>query len=325
MLNRSSSAREQELCLSDAVRELEPALKSALYASYELAGATKAALYLATSYTADDYEIVTSYAFNAADRAKVDSKDPLVHRLSLAHSPILMNAMSEDTMLADVLFRHDHQRLIAVPIFGRGRRMVGFLDLRDKAGRKPFVAADVAAAERIMREIVRILASRNLFGVGRIPLVEMTRKGRRNSGAFAAPDIPIAKADRSGATLSTQAIEVIRLAHDRMTQRNLSIDSRRRIVTEEEFDRIRLLLPAALAIPGVVAAALTSWNHDERQAIVAYGEPTPTAVTLIRQQIAKWGGRRVSDGATVFVSNPSRIGTHLSHEQLRTVATCPLA
>jgi len=99
------------------VRALEPELKSALYASYELVGATKAALYLLSSYTDDQYELVTSYAFNAADRAKIDTKDPLVHRLTLAHSPILMNAMSEDTMLADVLFRHDHQRLIAVPIF----------------------------------------------------------------------------------------------------------------------------------------------------------------------------------------------------------------
>src|SRR4051794_25246655 len=135
---------EQEFAVLNEVRPLEPELKRALYSAYELCAATKAALYLAASYVNERYELITSYAFNPADRRLVDGKDALVQRLNATHGPITVNAFGEDERVAEVLFRHNNERLLAVPIFGRGRRMVGFIDLRDKAGRKNFDAADVA-------------------------------------------------------------------------------------------------------------------------------------------------------------------------------------
>jgi hypothetical protein len=327
MLQHDVTVREQELSVSKVLRNIEPELKSALYAAYELAGATKAALYLAPSNTSRVYEIATSYAFNPANRKIVDDKDPLVQRLSLSHSPIVVNSMGEDELVAEVLFRHDHQRLIAVPIFGRGRRMIGFLDLREKMGRKNFVPADVVAADRIKEEIVRILGTNSLFGLGRMPLVEMTVKDPAKSAeVWDAPRLPIRKtqAEPAGqAGLSTQAIEVIRLAHDRMIHRDLSIDRRRRILTDEESDRVRVLVPAALAIPGVVAAALTSTGSDERQTIFSHGEPTPGVVKLIREQVAKWAGKAVREASAVSIVNVS--SGSLTTEQLRSVASCPLA
>ena len=323
------SAREREFYLLNEVRRLETELKSALYAAYELAGATKAALYLAPSYTGDQYEIVTSYAFNPANRQSVDARDPLVQRLSMSHSPVVVNAMAEDELVAEVLFRHDHQRLIAVPIFGRGRRMIGFLDLRDKTGRKNFIQSDVAAAEQIKDEIGRILGTNNLYGLGRMPLVEMTRQRIPSSpDDWDAPRLAILKAPEPAGTttLSTQAIEVIRLARDRMTHRDLSIDRRRRILTEEEFDRVRVLVPAGLAIPGVVAVVLTSSSRDERQVLFAHGEPASETVKLLREQIAKSVGRAADHAASVSVVNLSRgFGGALMPDQVRSVASCPLA
>ncbi len=329
MLQDDVSVREQEFAVLDEVRPLEPELKSALYAAYELAGATKAALYLAASHTSERYEIITSYAFNAGARKVIDAKDPLVHRLSTTHAPIVVNSMGEDELVAEVLFRHNNDRLIAVPIFGRGRRMVGFIDLRDKAGKKNFEPSDVAAAERVMHEIVRVLASKNLYGVGRVPLVDMPagRKGT-SSGAAEVTRVPAAKEKKektSPTLLSSEAIEVIRIAHDRMTQRDLAIDRRRRILTEEEFERVRILLPAALAIPGVAAAALTSLSGGEKQAIVAHGEPTLQTLKLIRQQIAKWTGQPLSEISIVPTVMPSRTCAPLTHEQLRTIASSQLA
>src|SRR3954452_2170325 len=121
---------EQEFAVLNEVRPLEPELKRALYSAYELAAATKAALYLASSYVNERYELVTSYAFTPADRRVIDGKDPLVQRLNVAHAAVVINALSEDEHLAEVLFRHNNERLLAVPIYGRGRRMVGFIDLR---------------------------------------------------------------------------------------------------------------------------------------------------------------------------------------------------
>src|SRR6185369_12416799 len=158
------------------------------------------------------YEVVTSYAFNPADRKVVDGKDALVQRLAATHSAIMVNGLGEDERIAEVLFRHNNERLVAVPIYGRGRRMVGFIDLRDKAGRKNFDINDVAAAEKIAREIIKVLATKNLYGLGRVPLVDMPKRSsaRLSSGTWALPRMPIARKPEgerpSAATLSTRAL-----------------------------------------------------------------------------------------------------------------------
>jgi len=330
MLHDDASVREAEFAVLNEVRPLEPELKRALYAAYELAAATKAALFLASSYANERYELVTSYAFNPADRRVVDAKDPLVQRLNATHAPIMINNFAEDERVAEVLFRSNNERLVAVPMFGRGRRMIGFIDLRDKAGKKNFDANDVAAAEKIAREIVKVLAAKNLYGVGRVPLVDMPKRSSRNSSAaWVMPRLPIARkpeGDRpAAATLSTRAIEVIRRAHERMTHRDIAIDRRRRILTAQEFERVRVLLPAALSIPGVAAAVLTNMAGDEMQAVAAHGALTPEAMKLIQMKIAQWARRPLRESMLTSAVLPSRGCAPITHEQLRTVASSQLA
>lgn len=328
MVHDDASVREQEFAVLDEVRPLEPELKRALYSAYELCAATKAALYLAASYVNERYELITSYAFNPADRRVIDGKDALVQRLNATHGPIKVNAFGEDERVAEVLFRHNNERLLAVPIFGRGRRMVGFIDLRDKAGRKNFDADDVAAAEKITREVVKVLATKNLYGVGRVPLVDMPKRAKSNSGVWSSPRLPIARRSEgerpSAAMLSTRALEVIKRAHERMTKRDLAIDRRRRILTAEEFERVRVLLPAALSIPGVAAAMLTSMSHDEMQAIAAHGELTPEAAKLIQVKLSQWAKRPMRETTQALVL-PSRNCKTVSHDMLRMVASSQLA
>jgi HD-GYP domain-containing protein (c-di-GMP phosphodiesterase class II) len=128
----------------------------------------------------------------------------------------------------------------------------------------------------------------------------------------------------SAATLSTRAIEVIRRAHERMTHRDLAIDRRRRILTAPEFERVRVLLPAALSIPGVAAAVLTNLTHDDMQAIVGHGELTPEAAKLIQMKIAQWSKRSPRDTSKSLVL-PSRNCHTITHDQLRMVASSQLA
>ena len=63
-----------------------------------------------------------------------------------------------------MLFRQGTDRLLATPLFSRGR-LVGFIDMRDKAGKKPFDTPDVEAAKKIADEVLALLGSKNLFGV----------------------------------------------------------------------------------------------------------------------------------------------------------------
>jgi hypothetical protein len=167
----------------DEAREMEPALKRALYASFEKINATKAALYLAAGQgSGESFELVTSYAYNSGTRSSVDAKDPVVGRLLTTRSPIVLNNLASDSVLAEVLFTQGNQQMMAVPIFGRGRRLVGFIDLRDKAGKKPFDANDTAAAEAIRDEIEKVLASKRLYGLGAVSLVDAPKRRRGHSG-----------------------------------------------------------------------------------------------------------------------------------------------
>jgi hypothetical protein len=141
------------------------------------------------------------------------------------------------------------------PILSRGR-LVGFIDMRDKAGKKPFDAPDVEAAKRIADEMLGVLASNKLFGVGPITIHE-------EPAAHAAPALPnlvrpSAPLPQNTQTVTPSAVQVIDAARQYMARRQLTVQtSGRRSVTEADLELLRLLLPSALAISGVVLAAIS--------------------------------------------------------------------
>jgi HD superfamily phosphohydrolase YqeK len=328
LIEGDENVLQPEPSILDQVRVLEPDLKRALYTAFEAAGATKAALYMATTFGADDgFELVTSYAFNPPDRRMLTMKDPLVQRLISSKAPVIMNAFIADRHLAEVLFRYNNERLVAVPVFGRAKRMIGFLDLRDKAGRKDFDSQDVEAAERISRDVVKILAARNLYALGRLPLVEMPRRSSRSSSAgWSAARVAIAKHSEvdfpTPTMVSKGAIDVIRRAHARMQHRDLT-DRHRRMLTAEEFERASVLLPAVLAVPDLIAAALTTMTDGEQQLIVSHGAPTAAAVTLLRNQIERWSGISLTEPPKNLVV--SGACASVTPERLRAVASSQIA
>jgi hypothetical protein len=117
------------------VKAIEGTLKQILYGCVEHVQATKAALYLSSSHDLNEkkYEIVTSYQYNVADRKTVTANDDLVDRLSVKRAPFFVNGLGADQRLAEMLFRQGNDRMLATPLFSRGR-LVGFIDMRDKPG-----------------------------------------------------------------------------------------------------------------------------------------------------------------------------------------------
>jgi len=269
----------------EEARLLEPALKRALYDCIERVRATKAALYLGASHGGNSaFELVTSYGWNAPP-ARLDAKNPIVSRLAATQMPLLVNSVAADRAVAETLFEQGCERVLALPIFGRARQLVGILDLRDKAGRKPFEAADVAAADAIRDAIEKVLATKQLYGI-RGSVVEAPKRRRGASAKYSGITLGPETLVRPDATASPGALEVIRAARDRMARRIQERDAARRMLSREELETLRVVLPAVLAIPGVLAGVLTNLAQRERQIVVSNAPLEDDALRLINARLA---------------------------------------
>jgi len=277
----------------EEARLIEPALKRALYQCLERIHATRAALYLGTKYARTDvFELVTSYGWTAPPpRAALDERNPIVARLAATRLPLVVNSVAADKRVAEVLFEQGSERVLAVGIFGRGERMVGVIDLRDKAAGKAFDDADVALVDSVRGEIEQLLAAKSLYGLGAVTIVEAPKRRRGASAKYSAvmraeaallPETVV----RADTTPSPGALEVIRAARERMGRRSLDRDMARRLLSREELERLRVVLPAVLAIPGVVAGVLTNLTQRERQIVVSNAPLADDALRLINDRLA---------------------------------------
>src|SRR5215218_3782786 len=109
------------------IKALEPQLKQIVYGCVEHVQATKAALYLSASLDLNDktYELVTGYQFSDPGRRTVKANDDLVDRLTVKRNAFFVNGLGSDMRLSEMLFRQGTDRLLATPLFARGR-LVGF-------------------------------------------------------------------------------------------------------------------------------------------------------------------------------------------------------
>src|ERR1051326_1580931 len=276
----------------EEARLIEPELKRALYQCLERIHATKAALYLSTKYAGRDaFELLTSYGWGAPPaRPALDERNPIVARLGASRAPLVVNSPAADQRVAELLFEQGCERVLAVAIFGR-ERLVGIIDLRDKAAKKPFDSADVAAADSVRAEIEKLLAAKSLYGLGGTTIVDAPKRPRGPSAKYSAvmraeaallPETVV----RADTTPSPGALEVIRAARDRIGRRALDRDVARRLLSREELERLRVVLPAVLAIPGVVAGVLTNLTQRERQIVVSNAPLADDALRLINDRLA---------------------------------------
>ncbi len=283
----------------DEVKALEPQLKQILYGCVEHVQATKAALYLACSSDLNEkkYEVVTSYQFNDATRRIVTSNDDLVDRLIVKRSPFFVNGLGGDMRFSEMLFRQGTDRLLVAPLFSRGR-LAGFIDMRDKAGKKPFDSGDLEAGKKIADQVCDLLASHRLYGLERIHLSPVDEPPQIVHAPSGAPPLaippPVAavaapQLDRRFA-LSTDAVRSIETARELIAKRQMSAHQEaRRFLTESDFEVVRLLLPAALAIPGAVLGCFSAIGHvSQPQAIVAIATVTDDAMEMLQRHLQSW-------------------------------------
>jgi hypothetical protein len=273
------------------LKAIEPRLKQILYGAVEHVQATKAALYLPTTTDFNDktYEIVTSYQFADLERRVVRGTDDLVDRLAVKRAPFFVNGLGTDQRFSELLFRQSTDRLLATPLFSRGR-LIGFIDMRDKAGKRPFEAADVAAAAKIADELLHFLGSQNLFGLAPIKLVEDVPQRVDNTGPLPNVMPRTAQALPQGrGELSAQAMQTIAAARDTMAKRQLAHVTGKRILNDRDLEVVRLLLPAAIAIPGAVLACFSAIGHvNNPQAVVAIATVTEDALEMLQSHLQEW-------------------------------------
>ncbi len=281
------------------VKSIENALKQILYGCVEHVHATKAALYLSASHDLNQklYEIVTSYQYNPADRKLVSANDDLVDRLAVKRSTFYVNSVSADQRFADMLFRQGNERLLVVPLFSRGR-LVGFIDMRDKAGKKHFDAPDVTAANAIADQIMQVLAKNKLFGIGGLPLAsDPTIPAVMQSGPNLAMPSSTPSADAAmtgtalqpGQFLTPEAIKTIQTARQIMSKRQLAPTAGKHVFGDADLEVVRLLLPAALAIPGAVLACFSAIGHiNNPQIIVSIANVTDDAIEKLQSHLLTW-------------------------------------
>jgi len=283
------------------VKALEAQLKQILYDCVEHCQATKAALYLASTpdLSTKTYELVTAYQFNDTNRKVLKATDDLVDRLAVKRNAFFVNGLGTDQRLSEILFRQGTDRMLAAPIFSRGR-LVGFIDMRDKAGRKPFEGPDVDAARRIADDVLSFLGSKNLFGIAPIPLMQMEPVKRTETPAAAPP--VVMPGPQTGAQaaqqMSPEAMRAIAAARETLSKRQLvssAMQTSQRQLTDRDLEVVRLLLPATLAIPGAVLACFTAGNNRP-QSIVAIATITDDAMQMLQDHLRAWMQRNTSFG-----------------------------
>ena len=251
----------------DRARLIEPDLKRVLYGCLERAQARKASLYLSDGAQRPTMHLVTRYGWRDAPRPAIDATDPVVRRLGRG-TPVIFNKEDAaiDIEMAEVLFRNETESMLVAPVAGNGRQLVGVIALCDKAGQTRFNAADADAATTIAREIARVLAANGLYSIQAAPV-----EAPRTHDAIAAA---VSGAQTLPGGLSERAQNAIRIARERLQRRSVTAEARRMIVTSAELRDASIFLPAALAIPGVTAAALTAADRGA-QLIVAPRAPIP--------------------------------------------------
>jgi HD-GYP domain-containing protein (c-di-GMP phosphodiesterase class II) len=279
------------------LKSIEPQLKQILYGCVEHVQATKAALYLSTSHDLNDksYELITHYRFADDLRKIVKSSDDVVDRLVVRRNAFYVNGLATDQRFSEILFRQGTDRLLATPLFTRGR-LVGFIDMRDKAGKKPFDLPDVEAAKKIADDVLALLGSKNLFGIGPVTLAEQPQRAEPPSIGHlpqvmkpAAAAAPQQQGVASPHDISPNATRAIAAARDYLSKRQLNQVSGKRVLTERDLEVVRLLLPATLAIPGAVLSCFSAIGHASNpQSIVAIATVTDDAMEMLQTHLQAW-------------------------------------
>ncbi|MBV8520354.1 MAG: HD domain-containing protein [Acidobacteria bacterium] len=341
------------------VEEVRPKLKEILYDCAVEIRATKAALYLSTA--ASRYELVTEYGFRGNLRTLTDDTDPVVDRCGRGRTPFYVNGVGAEPRFSQRLFEASTDRLLVAPLYSRGK-LVGLIDMRDKAGKAPFEEADVLKAQSIADRIVALFAKSNLFGHHYIalsrasgehlavssdraddgpdrPLVSATPPVREKPRVApapppqqqapppaAAPELAPPRAIGNSAFDANRLAILVRSAHE-AASRIGTADAE--AIGETEVSAARDVLRSILLVPGAIAAVFSTFGHlGGVQEIAARTALTDDAQRLIQEKLNAWLAKRGEAGAFVRTNINAPFGTSaapITAADIQKVVTAPLS
>jgi hypothetical protein len=338
------------------VEELRPKLKEILYDCAVEIKATKAALYVFDGQSR--YELVTEYGFRGATRHVIDQNDPIVDRCGRGRTPFYLNGVGAEPRFSELLFESSTDRLLAAPLYSRGK-LIGLIDMRDKAGKLPFEPADIAKSQSIADRMVALFGDKNIFGHRFIQLSKIS--GHHDAAAAietpagtpivsaqppvrempnvapppprpaappppaAAPAVPKPKRHESGAFVPRLATLVI---DARNAAGNVLIAQPQESLGEPELSAARDVLRSLLLIPGSVAAAFTAFGQmGGVQEIAGRSSISEDAKNLLQSKLNMWLTKRGEAGGFLRTSLITPFGTNASAvapNDMQKVFTAPL-
>jgi hypothetical protein len=338
------------------VEELRPKLKEILYDCAVDIRATKAALYLFDG--SSRFELVIEYGFRGTVRPSADFNDALVDRCGRGRTAFFVNGVGAEPRLSELLYASATDRLLAAPLYSRGK-LIGFIDMRDKAGKAPFEAPDVPKAQHIADRLVEILADKPIFGHRFIALSKLsgahavpvlpgtTPSSATPSGAGAAsaparvpPQRPDTSDSHAPAPLHAPVGEAPTAPRDipRPSMASLIIDARNaagriaapqpETLTESELAAARDVLRAILLIPGAAAATFSAYGHlGGVQEIASRSALTEEAKNLLQSKLNVWLTKKGEAGGYIRTSvlpPSSTSAPPIGAAEIQKVFTAPL-
>lgn len=322
------------------VEELKPKLKEILYDCAVNIRATRAALYLYDG--AGRFELVTEYGFRGGVRAGADFNDPIVDRCGRGRTPFYVNGLAVEPRFSQILYEASTDRLLAAPLYSRGK-LIGFIDMRDKAGKLPFENDDLPKAQSIADRLVEVFGEKNIFG-HRFIALSTTDAGSAPSRPSAPPPPEPAPAPEPEPVLSSPApapappppapprANVPRMAtlviDARAAASRVLVPSSSESLSDAEITAARDVLRAILLLPGAVAATFSAFGHlGGVQELAARAAINDEAKNLIQSKLNVWLTKRGEGGGFVRTNVTTPLGTSgppVSGADIQKVFTAPL-
>jgi hypothetical protein len=325
------------------VEELRPQLKEILYDCAVNLKATKAALYLWDG--SKRFILVTEYGFRSGIRQSADFNDPIIDRCGRGRSPFFINGLAAEPRFAEVMFETTSDRLLVAPVYLRGK-LIGVVDMRDKAGRQLFEQSDVPTAQAIAERVASLFLTRTTFGVHFITLSNASADddaafvGVRTPGvAVSAPPAaseavplppirpPIPREERTAPPTHVPRLATLVFEARNAASRIVAPDGVESI-GDSEIAAARDVIRSMLLIPGVVVAAFASFGAaGGTLEIAARGPMNDEAVDFLQTKLQLWLSRRgIAPGPlrTAVSVQPGTGGAEIGLPQLQKVFTAPV-
>ncbi|MGA7616713.1 MAG: HD domain-containing phosphohydrolase [Thermoanaerobaculia bacterium] len=262
----------------EPVLKLESRLKELLYRCMEEIRATKAALYTSETENLNEnqYELVTQYGFSSDfSRRKLNINDVIVDRLLTKRGVFFVNGVGTEPRFSELLYGAGTDRLLVAPLLSRGR-LVGLIDMRDKAGKQPFTNEDVEIANHITSQMLALFSDHKLYGIAAIPLSAIESGSERQVVVG------------NGATAKT-----IQTARQIVARDLINYRASERVLNNQQLGSARSVLGTTLVIPGALLVALTAYGHEDNlQLVAASARVSADAMQHFESRLGAWRSKR---------------------------------